>query len=136
MPTPPENSARPKTKKAPPRKPARAAAEKAVAEMKQTPRKPRKGDFRGVEFTVPADVPASLSFDLAEITADGGIDFGELRNLMVTLMGAEAWRAVRRKLREGTQSVDDLGDIVTELFNAVLAPYGVDLGEPSASATS
>lgn len=113
-----------------PRKVSRAEASKAVADLKD---KPRKGVFRGVEFELPAMLPASFVFDIGEMMADGGIDFGLIHRLMVGVITPESWRLVRDKIAADGVGFDQLDTLIGELFDAVMNPYGMDLGESSAS---
>lgn len=117
----------------PPAKVSRAAAAKAVADMKD---KPKKGDFRGIALTLPAQMPAVFVFDVAEAeeALRDGQGFGPLRRLMIGFIGEDQWRAVRQKIADEQQTLDDLGEIVDELFASIFAPYGVTAGKSSASA--
>lgn len=120
--------------KRPARKPTRAQAEKAIAELKD---KPRTGDFRGVKLTLPAQLPATFIFDVAEMQADeDGTDFAVVHRLMVGMLGDKQWRAMRLKIAQDGDSLDDLTPLMEEMFEAVTAAYGVDVGESKASATS
>lgn len=115
-------------------KPTRAQAAKAIAEMKS---KPRTGEFRGVKLTLPDQLPATFVFDIAEMQADEtGTDFAVVHRLMVSLLGDEQWRAMRRKIAEDGDSLDDITPLMEEMFGAVTDAYGVELGESEASATS
>src|SRR4051794_10912922 len=89
--TPPKT---PAAKTTAPRKVSRAEAAKAVADLKA---KPRKGSWRGVQFDLPPMLPATFAFDVGEMMADDGLDFGLIHNLMVGVVGADAWRAMRAK---------------------------------------
>src|SRR4051812_6175469 len=105
-----------------PKKPTRAQAAKAIAEMKD---KPRTGDFRGVKLTLPAQLPATFIFDVAEMQADEtGTDFAVVHRLMVSLLGDEQWRAMRRKIAEDGDSLDDITPLMEEMFGAVTDAYG------------
>ena len=108
----------------------RAQAEKAIAELGD---KPRNTTFRGVKLTLPSKMPATFAFDVAEMQAGNGTDLGVLHRLMVGFMGDDQWRAVRDKIASDGSPMDDLGDIITELFDSLTSAYGVSLGESSAS---
>lgn len=95
-----------------------------------------ESEFRGVAFTLPPSLPASILFDIEEIKANQGAQFEELREMIVGLIGVDAWRAVRRKMREDADSMDKAGDLFVELLGAITTPYGVTAGEPSASAAT
>ena len=136
MPQPKKTAVKPAAKRngAGPRKVSRAEAQKAIAEMKDTP---PVGDFRGVKLTLPAKLPATFIFDVAEMQADeDGTDLAVMHRLMVGLLGDDQWRAVRRKVADDGDSLDDITPLMEEMFGAVTGAYGVELGESEASATS
>lgn len=112
------------------RKISRTEAAKAIADLKA---EPRKGSWRGVQFDLPPMLPATFAFDVGEMMADEGLDFGLVHNLMVSIVGADAWRAMRAKIAEDGVGFDQLDDLLAEFFAAVMEPYGMDLGESSAS---
>lgn len=114
-------------KKAPAR-PSRAAAEKAAAD---TTDGPKLTTFRGIALTLPAQMPAAFSFDIAEVQFDlaEGNGLGGLHRLMVDFLGPDQWRTVRRKITEDGEAIDELGAIVTELMDAIVDPYGADAGK-------
>lgn len=113
------------------KQPTRAQAEKAIAEMRD---KPRSGDFRGIALTLPAQLPATFIFDVAEMQAeDDETDFAVVHNMMVGLLGREQWGAVRRKIGADGDSMSDLNPLLEEIFQSVTGAYGVELGESPAS---
>ncbi len=114
--------------KKPPARPSRAAAEKAIADMKD---KPKMSTFRGIELMLPAQMPAAFSFDIAEVQFDlaEGHGLSGLHRLMVDFLGPEQWRTVRKKITEDGEGIDELGAIVTELMGAIVDPYGGDAGK-------
>lgn len=116
-----------------PRKVSRAEAQKAIADLKD---KPRNGEFRGVKFELPSTLPASFVFDVGEMMDDGGIDFGLVHRLMTGVLGAETWRQIRDKIAADNTGFDQMDDLLVELFDAITQPYGISLGESSASTDS
>lgn len=113
------------------KQPTRAQAEKAIAEMRD---KPPTGDFRGITLTLPAQLPATFIFDVAEMQADDDeTDFAVVHNMMVGLLGREQWSAVRRKIGADGDSMSDLNPLLEEIFQSVTGAYGVELGESPAS---
>ena len=112
----------------PPARPSRAAAQKAVADMQD---KPKKSTFRGIALALPAQMPAAFSFDIAEVQYDlaEGHGLGGLHRLMVDFLGPEQWRTVRKKITADGEGIDELGAIVTELMGAIVDPYGGDAGK-------
>lgn len=111
----------------------RAQAQKAIAELND---KPRSAEFRGLKLTLPAQMPATFVFDIAEMQAGDGTDFGVMHRLMVGFLGAEQWRQVRDKIGEDKVGFDQLLDVTEELFEAITGAYGASLGESSASVES
>lgn len=110
-------------------KPARkAAAGKAAAARAEKTAQERTCTWRGLEFTLPAQLPATVAFDLADLQ-DQGEDFTLVLRLLRSLMGEEAITAVRRQLAVDGDSMDELGDVIVELCGEVLGGYGISLGE-------
>lgn len=132
MPTTPRKKTPTKNGAAPRRVP-RAEAQKAIADMRE---RDRVADFRGVKFTLPPKLPATFIFDVGEMQAGDGTDFGAVHRLMVGLLGAEQWRNVRDKIAADGDAMDDMLSLMEELFDSVTKPYGVELGESEASVTS
>lgn len=116
-----------------PRKVTRAQAQKAIAELKD---KPKTGEFRGVRFTLPPKLHASFLFDVGEMQAGDGTDFSAVHRLMVGFLGVEQWRAVRDKIAQDGDGIDEAGELMEELFASITDPYGMAMGESEASATT
>jgi hypothetical protein len=132
MPTTPKKAPA-KKNGATPKRVSRAAAEKAVAEIKNGP---QHSDFRGIRLTLPPTLPASFAFDALEIEEAGGMELKDIRRLLVGLLGEDQWRTIREKITADGDPIDDVGKIMEELLDAMLSPYGVSLGEPQASDAS
>lgn len=131
---PPPSPKRPAAKKPPARKVPRAEAAKAVAEIKDA-EKPRTGSFRGVPLTLPPVLPASFAFDCMEIGEAEGSTMTDIRAIIVGLVGVDQWKQVRAKIAADGDAIDAVDAILEELIDSVTAPYGINLGESSASAT-
>jgi hypothetical protein len=116
------------------RKVTRAEAEKAVQEIKN-PDKPRVGTFRGIELTLPPVLPASFAFDAMEIGEGDASTLTDIRGLIVGLVGLDQWRLIREKIKTDGDPIEQVDPILEELIDGVTAPYGLDLGKSSASAT-
>lgn len=116
------------------RKVPRAEAAKAVAEVKD-PDNPRVGSFRGVPLTLPAVLPASFAFDCMEIGESDASTMTDIRSIIVGLVGRDQWKLVRDKIAADGDPIDAVDPILEELIDSVTSPYGIDLGESSASAT-
>ncbi len=111
----------------------RAEAAKAIVEIKA---ERKRGTFRGITLDLPPVLPASFAFDAIEIEASGGMELGDVRRLLVSLIGTDQWRTLRDKIAADGDPIDDVGPIMEELLKALFDPYGVSLGESSASAES
>lgn len=126
------------TKKAAPAngKATSSAAVQAVAELSNDP---RLGVFRGIALTLPPKLPATWALDMASVQAGasaGSNDLGPTYQLFVGVLGVEQWIKVRNKIGEDGQGMDEIGEIFSELLEAITAPYGVTTGESPASAPS
>lgn len=101
--------------------------EAAVAELSDAP---REGDFRGTKLTLPPKLPATFALDMAEVQAgEGGADMGPTYRLIVGLIGTEQWRTVRDQIAKTGESMEELGEILKDLIEAITSPYGVGPGE-------
>jgi hypothetical protein len=114
--------------------PTRAQAQKAIAELSD---RPREGNFRGLKLTLPSKLPATFALDMAEVQAsEGGANMAPTYRLIVGLIGAEQWHAVRDHIAASGESMDEIGRILEQLIGACTEPYGVTPGEPEASVSS
>lgn len=126
--------ATPNAKKPANGKGAKAAAEAALAELENAP---RLSTFRGVALTLPPKLPATFALDMAAVQAsEGENNLGPIYNLLVGSLGVEQWGKVREKIAQDGDSMDDIGEILQELLEAITAPYNMEPGESPASATS
>jgi hypothetical protein len=106
-----------------------------VQEIKN-PDKPRTGTFRGIALTLPPVLPASFAFDAMEIGEGDGSTLTDIRGLVVGLVGLDQWRLIREKIKADGDPIEQVDPILEELIDSVTAPYGLDLGKSSASATA
>lgn len=81
-------------------------------------------------------LPASFAFDAIEMEANGGAELGDVRRIVVGVVGVDQWKAIRDKIAADGDSMGEIGSLMEELFEVVFTPYGLDLGESEASATS
>lgn len=138
MAAPNPSGAKPAAKKpapraAPKKRVSREEARKAVEEIKAPS---KHAVFRDIKLVLPPVLPASFAFDSIEIEATGGMHLGDIRRLIVGILGEQQWATVRQKIADDGDPMDNLATIMEELLEAVFAPYGMTLGESSASATS
>lgn len=126
--------AKPKPPTATNGKPAKRAAEKAVAELAD---KPREGVFRGITLTLPPQLPAAFAFDLAAVQAAGdATSLAHAYRLIVGQIGETQWLTIRDKIAADGDPMDNMGPLLEEILDAITSPYGMEPGEPSASAPS
>lgn len=118
-------------------KTSKPAATKAVAAVAELSDGPRLGIFRGIALTLPPQLPAAFAFDLAAIQAGGdATSLGHAYRLIVGQIGEEQWITIRDKIAADGDPMDRMGPILEEILNAITEPYGMEPGEPSASASS
>jgi hypothetical protein len=113
----------------------RKAAASAAAKAEVAPQ-PKTADFRGVSIPLPPSLPGTFAMDLAEMEATGDQQVGTLYTLVVGIVGTDGWRLLRDKIAEDGDGIDDMGQVIAELIDAITAPYGVESGESAASAGS
>lgn len=110
------------------------AAQKAVAELAD---EPRKGEFRGITLTLPPQLPAAFAFDLAAVQAAADTtSLAHAYRLIVGQIGETQWLTIRDKIAADGDPMDNMGPLLEEILNAITEPYGMEPGEPSASASS
>ncbi|MES2867618.1 MAG: hypothetical protein V4703_12820 [Actinomycetota bacterium] len=110
------------------------AAKAALAELADAS---RISHFRGVALMLPPKLPATFALDMAEVQASQGQqELGPTYTLLVGLLGRGQWRKVRDKIAEDGDSMEQIGDVLQEVFKAIMDPYDVTPGESPASATS
>lgn len=116
--------------------PAKAAArKKAAAAAAERDAQDRTIDFRGQTLTLPAVLPGTLYFDLGEL-ADDEADIGTQVRLLTSLLGEDQVRLVRRKVADDEIPLDDMAQVLSDLFEDAFSAYGMGAGEPSASPAS
>lgn len=102
-----------------------AAAARAELDPKQ-----KTVNFRGVEITLPPELPKTFVWDLAAASSEG--DLGYYR-LAQSLIPAEHLQEVRALLADSDDSEEDF---MMDLLNTMLEPYGLGSGKQSASPES
>lgn len=114
-----------------------AAAQKAAAARAETATAPAPKGFtwRGIEFKLQDRLPATIAFDIADIE-NGAESLGPLFAFLTSLLGKDQLKQVRAKLEEDGDTFDDLPEILPELIDLALDPFGMSLGESEASPTS
>lgn len=115
-------------KAAAPKKGAAAAArDEAKEEAEKVEDEPTTIEVRGLTLTLPDKLPATFAFDVAEMQEAATV-FAVIR-LLTTFLGGEQVVAMRSMIARGEVSDDDLEDFLTEVLEAILAEFGLSLGE-------
>lgn len=96
---------------------------------------PKKVEWRGLTFTLPAGLPATVGLDMADVE-EAVQTIAPIRNMVRSFVGREQFAQVYAKIEEDQDDIATLGDTLSELMNACWEQYGTDLGESEASATS
>lgn len=101
-----------------------AAANKAAAARAEKKPAPRKLTWKGLKLELPPELPDTLLFDITEMEAAGDSGLAAFRMLR-SLLGQDQFLQVRNALdRKEIEPLD-----IADLFEAVLAKYGLTSGE-------
>lgn len=117
----------PPAKKTAPAKKAAAASQEAGGE--------RTVAWRTITLTLPATLPGTLMFDLAEVEQSPNA-FGPLIATIESMVGPEQLRQVRDLIAAEQIGMDQVGDVLKDLVQTVFGAYGMTEGESSASQDS
>ena len=107
--------------------PGKAAAKKAAAARGEKAGKSKTIDFRGLELKLPAKLPGTLIFDLADI--ETGNDLRGTMEFLKSLVGPEQYQAIRNKVAEEQISFDEVEKVLVGLLEDIVGTSGLDLGE-------
>ena len=107
-------------KKAPARKKAGAARAEKKNEQKTV-------DFRGLKLGLPAKLPGTILFDLADL--ESGNDLRGTMEFIKSLVGAEQYQAIRNKVAEDDIPFDKVTDVLLALLEDILETSGLSQGE-------
>lgn len=115
-----------------------AAAKKAAAARVETNggTQARSFQWRDLEIALPAQLPATIAFDVADLQANEDNALTPMFQLLEGLFGRDQLQKVRGQLAKDGETLDDLPEILVELVGAALEPFGVSLGESEASPAS
>ncbi len=84
--------------------------------------------FRGVPITLPlAKLPGTFALDLAEMQATQNA--GLLYSIVVEIAGTDGWAAIRAKVAQDGDSLDDFEGAVSQILSAITDPYEVEEGK-------
>jgi hypothetical protein len=130
-------TAKPKPKPANGRTPKRAAAV-AVAELSGGSGGSTTETFRGVELSIPAQLPQTFMMDFAEMQemqiSGSPNAIGMAAMLVKSVIGDEQWRRVRNSMI-GEMSKDGGAEVLGDLVGMILNGTNVEAGESPASGT-
>lgn len=118
----------------------RRAAATAVAELSGGTGGSTTETFRGVELTIPAQLPQTFMMDFAEmqeLQMNGGSmeSIGMAAMLVKSVIGDEQWRKIRNSM-VGEMAKDGGAEVLGDLVGLILNGSNMELGESSASGTS
>lgn len=108
-------------KKAPARK--SAAPSGAAAARSEAKGEAKTATFRDLTLSLPPTLPASVAFDFMGGDDDPSMPFRVMRDVL----GDDQYQQVRDAVTG--DSIDNLGEIVSDLLNSVLEQYGLSAGK-------
>lgn len=98
----------------------------AAAARDETAPEPKSFNWRGIDLELPDKLPATIAFDMVDIEKGG---LAPLLGFLTRLLGDEQVQIVRAKLDDDGDALDELDEILTELMDGALSPFGLGLGE-------
>lgn len=113
----------------------KAAAKKAAAARAEKTPDAKTFTWRDLTFDLPAQLPATVAFDFADMAESDSGPLAAFR-LLGSIIGNDHLAEIRKKIAADGDTVDDLETIIGELFTAAFEPYGISLGESPASPSS
>lgn len=106
---------------------AQKAAPKSGAASRAKKDQPKSVDFRGLDLKIPAKLPGTILFDIAEIEA--GRDLKGTMEFLRSLVGDGQYEAIKAKVAEEAISFPDVIDVLQGLVEEILDQAGIGLGE-------
>jgi hypothetical protein len=112
---------------------AKASAKKAAAPKKAAAARAEKNaeakvvDFRGLKLHLPAKLPGTLLFDLADL--ESGNDLRGTMEFIKSLVGAGQYQAIRNKVAEDDIPLDEVDGVLLKLLEDILESSGLSQGE-------
>lgn len=106
---------------------AKKAAPKKGAASRAKKDQPKSVDFRGLDLKIPAKLPGTILFDIAEIEA--GRDLKGTMEFLRSLVGDGQYEAIKAKVAEDSIPFPDVIDVLQGLVEEILDQAGVGLGE-------
>lgn len=104
-----------------------AASKKAAAARAETNDEPKTVNFRGIELKLPAKLPGTVLFDVADI--DAGRDLRGTMEFLKSLIGEGQYEQIREKVRADGIALDEVEGELIKLIEGVLDASGLGQGE-------
>lgn len=106
-----------------------AARKKAAAARseKKAEKAAKTVDFRGLTLQLPAKLPGTLLFDLADL--ESGRDLQGTMRFIESLVGAGQYQAIRDKVGEDGIPLDEVDGVLLKLLEDILETSGLTAGE-------
>lgn len=115
----------------------KASTSKAAAARAEKNGHNKTYDWRGLTFELPAKLPGTLMFDMAEFEDEDSGNLAAIFRVLSSLLGGDdQLRRVRAKVEEDNIGFDEVDGVLMELMQGVFAKYGGTLGESQASPQS
>lgn len=112
---------------------AKASAKKAAAPKKVAAARAEKKaeakvvDFRGLKLQLPAKLPGTILFDLADL--ESGNDLRGTMEFIKSLVGTGQYQAIRNKVAEDDIPLDEVDGVLLGLMESILDTSGLAQGE-------
>jgi hypothetical protein len=104
-----------------------AAPKKAAAARAEKKDETKAVDFRGLKLHLPAKLPGTILFDLADLEA--GNDLRGTMEFIKSLVGAGQYQAIRNKVAEDGIPLDEVDSVLLKLLEDILQASGLSQGE-------
>lgn len=104
-----------------------APSKKGAAARSEKNGKPKTVNFRGLKLKLPAKLPGTILFDLADL--ESGNDLRGTMEFLKSLVGAEQYQAIRNKVAEDEIGIDEVDTVLLSLMESILESSGLSQGE-------
>jgi hypothetical protein len=110
----------------------KAKGEKAAGSKPAAARREKAGqegtvDFLGLKIGVPAKLPGTILFDIADL--EMGRDLRGTMEFVKSLVGEDAYQAIREKVGEAGLGIDEVTESLVDLLEKILDKAGLSMGE-------
>lgn len=104
-----------------------AARSKAAAARSEKKDEAKTVDFRGLTLHLPAKLPGTILFDLADL--ETGRDLSGTMEFIKSLVGEGQYQAIRAKVGEDGIPLDEVDGVLLKLLEDILETSGLGQGE-------